>query len=206
MENTIYNCGWENNLSKRIRECRNDMGLSQNALAKELNVSQQTISGWEAGKSIPDMPMLITLCNFFGREVDSLLGQINDYKTHDNKWICEKTGLSEQTIINLQRDPSMVYTINYIQTCSCANSLFKGIRDYIEASPIPLPKGEEVQEVHIDYQDGDSEHFAFGIKDVYYEGVKISHETIRTTILYRIRDNLETIRKKMDYSLRMKVK
>lgn len=206
MNNTVYNSMWLDNLSKGIKEHRKDMKLSQKALAGKLNVSQQTVSGWESGKSIPDMPMLITLCNFFGCEVDSILGRIDDYETHDNKWICEKTGLSEQTIKNLKRDPSMVYTINYVQTCSCASSLFKDIRSYIEASPIPLTRGEEVQEVNIGFQDGKYEHFAFDIKDVYYGGEKITHETIRTTILYRIRDNLETIRKKKEYSLRMNVK
>lgn len=179
---------------------------SRDGICRALGVADKTYRLWiqEDGTAI-DLMHLTLLCKHLDIDADYLMGRI-DYKTHDNKWICEKTGLSEQTLVNLQRDPSMVYTINYIQTCSCANSLFKDIRDYIEAFPIPLSKGEEVQEVHIEYQDGDSEHFAFGVKDVYYEGVKITHETIRTTILYRIRDNLETIGKKMEYSLRMKVK
>ena len=81
----------------------------------------------------------------------------------------------------------------------------KDIRSYIEAFPIPI-KDEDAVEVYIEYQDDKTEGGPFGIKDVFYGGERVTHETIRTTILYRIRDNLETIRKKKEYSLRMMVK
>lgn len=199
MENTIYDCGWENNLSKRIRECRNDMGLSQNALAKELNVSQQTISGWEAGKSIPDMPMLITLCNFFGREVDSLLGQINDYKTHDNKWICEKTGLSEPVIDYMcgnYRDSSIPHLFDIIFRSEYVEHFFDCALQYVSVSPDPDYR------VYVTQKDGERTHIT-GVSSFAVDSQIIDRDIIKQAIMFRLQWIMEEFAKDVDKNRRV---
>ena len=49
------------------------MGLSQEELSGQLNVSRQTISKWENGTAYPDMLNLMTISGFFGISIDDLV-------------------------------------------------------------------------------------------------------------------------------------
>lgn len=61
-------------IAKRIKELREEKGLSQKALAKELNVTQTTISKWEQDIRNPDLPTIVELCKYFKVSADYLLG------------------------------------------------------------------------------------------------------------------------------------
>lgn len=61
------------NLGKQIKALRQRRGLTQEALARELGVSGQTVSKWETGTTLPDIAMLPQLSVFFGVTVDELL-------------------------------------------------------------------------------------------------------------------------------------
>lgn len=61
----------------RIKELRQDKGLSQGDLAKELGLSQQTISSYEKGIREPDISTLKKLADFFQVSLDYLLGETN---------------------------------------------------------------------------------------------------------------------------------
>jgi len=58
----------------RLKELREDKGLSQTQLAKEMGVSQQTISQYEIGTAEPDIQTIKKLCNFFDVTAGYLLG------------------------------------------------------------------------------------------------------------------------------------
>ena len=60
-------------LLDRIKEGRNKLNLSQDALAMELHVSRQAISKWETGQSYPDLEKLIQLSDIFGVTLDELV-------------------------------------------------------------------------------------------------------------------------------------
>jgi len=47
---------------------------SQKDMAKILNISQSAISNWEAGRKIPEVPMLIAIAKYFKVSIDYLLG------------------------------------------------------------------------------------------------------------------------------------
>ena len=57
-----------------LKTIRKEKGLSQEFLAKELNVVRQTISKWEKGLSIPDGDMLIKISQILDTPVEVLLG------------------------------------------------------------------------------------------------------------------------------------
>lgn len=57
-----------------IADLRKKNGLTQAALADQLNYSDKAVSKWERGESIPDIPTLIQLAQLFGVSVDSLIG------------------------------------------------------------------------------------------------------------------------------------
>lgn len=57
----------------RLKEIRLNKGITQEDLAKELNVGQNTISLWERGLRSPRVDTLLKLSEFFGCTVDDLL-------------------------------------------------------------------------------------------------------------------------------------
>ena len=59
---------------ERLKELRVERKLSQEDLAKELNVSQRSISSWETGFRQPDFETLERIAKFFDVTADYLLG------------------------------------------------------------------------------------------------------------------------------------
>lgn len=55
---------------QRLRKLR---GMSQEELGEQLGVSRQTISKWENGSAYPDMLNLMTISDFFGVTIDSMI-------------------------------------------------------------------------------------------------------------------------------------
>ena len=64
-------------IAQRIREIRVENKLSQADLGKLLSVSQDTISLWERGKSLPNTEFIIEICKKFEISADYLLGLID---------------------------------------------------------------------------------------------------------------------------------
>ncbi len=60
-------------LNLKIKDHRQQLGLSQEALAEQVYVSRQTISNWETGKTYPDLNSLLQLSSVFGVSVDQLI-------------------------------------------------------------------------------------------------------------------------------------
>ncbi len=57
-----------------IRKLRTMRGLTQKDLADALSFSYQNISKWENDISMPDIPTVLAIANYFGVSVDTLLG------------------------------------------------------------------------------------------------------------------------------------
>ncbi|MCM1043568.1 MAG: helix-turn-helix transcriptional regulator [Corallococcus sp.] len=62
----------------KIRELRKEKGLTQQELAKKINVSLQTISGYETGYAQPPIDILIKIAQEFHTSTDYLLGLTDD--------------------------------------------------------------------------------------------------------------------------------
>ena len=60
--------------SEKLKELREEKGLSQMGLANATGISQSSIARWELGKSEPNASALITLSKFFGESVEYILG------------------------------------------------------------------------------------------------------------------------------------
>ena len=60
---------------ERLKQLREAKVLTQLRLAMELNVSQETISGYEIGKAVPPAEMLIKLADALDSSVDYILGR-----------------------------------------------------------------------------------------------------------------------------------
>lgn len=75
---------------ERLKQLREAKGLTQLRLAMELNVSQETISGYEIGKAVPPAEMLIKLADALDSSVDYILGRT------DTKCTLRASELNEQ--------------------------------------------------------------------------------------------------------------
>ena len=56
-----------------LQTLRKEKGLTQLELADILNVSNKTVSKWECGDSLPEIPMLKTLADFYDLTIDEIL-------------------------------------------------------------------------------------------------------------------------------------
>ena len=61
-------------IGNKIRDLRKAKKLTQEELSEKLGVSAQAVSKWETGISLPDIAMLLPLCEVLGVGVDGLLG------------------------------------------------------------------------------------------------------------------------------------
>lgn len=61
----------------KIKELRKQNNLNQAQLAKLLNTTQTTISGWEKNKWQPDNDAIVKMCNIFSCSADYLLDMNN---------------------------------------------------------------------------------------------------------------------------------
>jgi len=64
--------------AERLKELRNQRGLSQYKLADLLDVSPSTVAAWEVGRNEPNYDMLKKIADFFEVSVDYLLGKTDD--------------------------------------------------------------------------------------------------------------------------------
>ena len=99
-------------LGKRLKEYRNQSGMTQDDLAERLYVTRQTISAWENDKSYPDIHSLLMLGDLFHVSLDTLVkGDIE---------IMKET-IDQADIRNFKRDSNiyaiLLPTVDY-KTCA----------------------------------------------------------------------------------------
>lgn len=83
-------------IAEIIKQLRVEHGLSQAALAKELNVSQSAIYYWETGKREPNLDTIEKIYEYFGiSEKVSLKAAWEDYNLTANA--CESLGFETKT-------------------------------------------------------------------------------------------------------------
>lgn len=61
-------------IGSKILEYRQNKGLTQEELAGKLGVTPQALSKWERDRSLPDVGLLVDVCNILGCSADDLLG------------------------------------------------------------------------------------------------------------------------------------
>lgn len=59
----------------RIKQLREEKGISQLEFAKKINLTQQSVSAYEKGIREPSLDILKTIADFFGVTTDFLLGK-----------------------------------------------------------------------------------------------------------------------------------
>lgn len=80
--------------AKKLKAIRKQSGMSQEQLAKKLNVSRQAITKWETEAGIPDIENIMAISALFDISIDELLS--NERKT------------KKQWIIYMKASPNMI--------------------------------------------------------------------------------------------------
>lgn len=94
---------------KRLKEIMEKRGENQTSLAKKITeqyvtIQRQTISLYMNGQSKPDTERLTAIAKVLDVSADWLLGLVDTPSPDmDLKYICEQTGLSEDTVKTLQK-------------------------------------------------------------------------------------------------------
>lgn len=91
-----------NAVAKNIRKIRKSKNISQENMAKTLNVTRQAISSWENGKTQPDIDMLMNIAKVLDVEMTELIyGQkkANDYDAHKKDRIRNSIILAASLIV-----------------------------------------------------------------------------------------------------------
>lgn len=92
-------------LNERLKELRKRDAISQNQLAKKMELTRATVNAWEMGISYPNAQSLIMLSKHFKVSVDYILGtsdkeeiDISMLNEKEKRMICEMVQyLSEKT-------------------------------------------------------------------------------------------------------------
>lgn len=60
-------------IGKFIAECRKEAGFTQASLGEQLGITDRAVSKWENGKSMPDISIMMDLCELLNINVNELL-------------------------------------------------------------------------------------------------------------------------------------
>ena len=72
-------------IGKFIANRRRELGLTQVQLAEKLNITDRAISKWETGKSLPDVAIMLELCDILEISIKELLSGERINMENDNQ-------------------------------------------------------------------------------------------------------------------------
>ena len=76
-------------LNEQIAYYRKAKGVTQEEMAQELGVTNQTISKWESSQCCPDIQLLPDIADYFDISIDELIGHTkNEHEFRENDIDC----------------------------------------------------------------------------------------------------------------------
>lgn len=75
----------------RVRELRKNNNLTQEELAKELNISRQSLISLEQGRWLPSLPLAIQLADFFNSSLEDVIESPNHVNLPLNNLVTNST-------------------------------------------------------------------------------------------------------------------
>lgn len=131
----------------RLRNLRLEMGLTQEELAKKLNVSRATVGRYETNERFPDKNILNSIADIFKVSIDYLLERTDEkdlsYKKDSNNKhiknnICKKI---ENEVMERLTSENIITTEEYIP-----EDILKNIIEYGIEAAIKIAKIEKDQD------------------------------------------------------------
>lgn len=85
-------------ISKNLINLRQKSGMTQLQVAEKINYSDKSISKWERGDAIPDIPVMLQLAKLYGVTIDDI---VSKHEKKDIKPKAKKIKLSQHTVITI---------------------------------------------------------------------------------------------------------
>ena len=139
-------------IGTKIRELRQQAGISQEILARALSMTPQAVSRWENGTTAPDISLLPALANYFGVSIDALFSYDTTLVRREIEEFFDQyyalLQKSEEDAQNLLREMLLriaeLYcevgeTENAEKTLNTASALLEALK---EDAPYRFPKGD----------------------------------------------------------------
>jgi transcriptional regulator with XRE-family HTH domain len=106
-------------IGKFISQMRKEKGLTQKQLGEELLISDKTVSKWETGKGLPEVSLMLPLCEKLGINVNELLtGERISDEDYKKK--------AEENIMNIMREKEESIRKIIISVIVCAITILAG--------------------------------------------------------------------------------
>ena len=97
---------------EKIKELRTKKGMTQKALAEELNVTSQAVSRWENDEVEPSISTISQMAELFDCSIDELFGKTKAESNIEENIIVNKNDEKEEKVIEVKTN---------IAICSCCN-------------------------------------------------------------------------------------
>jgi transcriptional regulator with XRE-family HTH domain len=99
---------------ERLKSLREKNGITPSRLGADMGKSEGAVRNWEAGRSYPDVDLIIKLTEYFNVSADYLLG-LTDYKNpaEHEKAVENQTALEEE-IKTLKKGPDKDALLNFL--------------------------------------------------------------------------------------------
>ena len=118
-------------IGKFISQMRKEKGLTQKQLGEELLISDKTVSKWETGKGMPEVSLMLPLCEKLGINVNELLtGERIPDEDYKKK--------AEENIMNIMREKEESIRKIIISIAVCAVTLLAGVTLIIVAGSLEM--------------------------------------------------------------------
>lgn len=162
-------------IGRFIAFCRKEQGMTQAVLAEKLGISDRAVSKWETGKSMPDVGIMLDLCDHLGINVNELLSgeriMTDQYEKKAEENLLELTRENEKLAARLLK---MEYVIGYTATITFFVMIF--VASFVEL-PMPIKIGMIVLALII-FAVGVAACFFIEQKAGYYECSKCHHRYV----------------------------
>ena len=181
----------------RVEGLRREKKFTQKSIVTQMGdgLQEKTYRSWlkKRGTRI-DIEHLEKLCKILTCDADFLMGKIT-YKTHDTKWLCDTTGLSEKSAeMLIDEDYPGAATvgmgIDMLLSSAHAAEFLSCFIDYITYCD------SKYNLVFLDHADGKRTE-AFDVDSMSYNGMNVDSRIVMQSIMYRLQTVMDKIRIEM---------
>jgi transcriptional regulator with XRE-family HTH domain len=81
---------WLAEFGERIRRRRDDLGIKQTELARQLGIARPTLANFEAGRRSPDLIIVFYAARYLDTTVSTLLGEGSQLRALDSERVVDE--------------------------------------------------------------------------------------------------------------------
>lgn len=112
-------------IGRFIANCRKDMGYTQATLGEKLGITDRAVSKWENGKSMPDVSIMLELCELLHININELLtGERISMGNYQEKAEENLLELQKQEELNNKKLLSLETVIGYSSSITFLTMIF----------------------------------------------------------------------------------